>query len=219
MPPFAGPFGRIPGKSPGGIREDQAGDRGAGGANAQYQGSITATSVLGRQVGACWLSQLFPAQDSSEGLKSVVLSKFTILRKALEDCQWQTVARIEQEQAVALGRVGEDWSLLKDCLDALGQHREKAQHLLACSDHRTFLQVPSWHCVPPRAWALPAPRPFGEGRDVVAPFLGGDASSAWLRDAMGLQGGVLEKLEGQCWIGEYGDAHKAMGSISHPQTT
>lgn len=172
----------------------------------------------------CWLSQLFPAQDSSEGLKSVILSKFTILRKALEDCQWQTVARIEQEQAAALGRVGEDWSLLKDCLDALGQHRERAQRLLACSDHRTFLQVPSWHRVPPRAWVLPAPRPFGEGRDVVAPFLRGDASSAWLRDAMGLQGkscfwgSVPEKLEGQCWIGEYGAAHRAMGSTSHPQT-
>ncbi|NXE76021.1 TRI65 protein, partial [Cochlearius cochlearius] len=112
----------------------------AGGANAQRQGSTAATSVLGMQVGTCWLSWLFPAQDSSEGLKSVILSKFAILRKALEDCQWQTVARIEQEQAAVLGRVGEDWSLLKDCLDTLGQHRERAQHLLACSDHRTFLQ-------------------------------------------------------------------------------
>uniref|UniRef100_A0A672UYG3 Tripartite motif containing 65 n=1 Tax=Strigops habroptila TaxID=2489341 RepID=A0A672UYG3_STRHB len=60
------------------------------------------------------------------------------------DFQWQTVARIEQEQAVALGRVGEDWTLLKDRLDILGQHRERAQQLLACPDNRTFLQVPSY---------------------------------------------------------------------------
>ncbi|XP_052663476.1 tripartite motif-containing protein 65 isoform X1 [Harpia harpyja] len=79
-------------------------------------------------------------KDSSEGLKSVILSKFTFLRKALEDFQCWTVARIEQEQAAALGRVGEDWSFLKDHLDVLSQYRERAQHLLACPDHRTFLQ-------------------------------------------------------------------------------
>ncbi|NXQ90329.1 TRI65 protein, partial [Nyctibius grandis] len=71
---------------------------------------------------------------------SAILSKFTLLRKALEDCQWQTVARIEREEAAALGRVEEDWSLLKDRLDLLGQHRERGQRLLACPDHRTFLQ-------------------------------------------------------------------------------
>ncbi|KAM6403314.1 E3 ubiquitin-protein ligase TRIM65 [Rhynochetos jubatus] len=79
-------------------------------------------------------------KDSSEGLKLVILSKFDLLRKALEDSQWWTVARIEEKQAVALGRVGEDWSLLKDRLDVLSQHQERAQHLLACPDHRTFLQ-------------------------------------------------------------------------------
>ncbi|NWQ86644.1 TRI65 protein, partial [Burhinus bistriatus] len=79
-------------------------------------------------------------KDSSEGLKSVILSKFALLKKALEDCQWQTVARIEHEQAAALGHMEEDWSLLKDRLDVLSQHRERAQHLLACPDHRTFLQ-------------------------------------------------------------------------------
>ncbi|XP_030361772.1 tripartite motif-containing protein 65 isoform X3 [Strigops habroptila] len=84
--------------------------------------------------------QTHSIKDSSEGLKSVILSKFALLRKALEDFQWQTVARIEQEQAVALGRVGEDWTLLKDRLDILGQHRERAQQLLACPDNRTFLQ-------------------------------------------------------------------------------
>ncbi|NXQ98395.1 TRI65 protein, partial [Sagittarius serpentarius] len=67
-------------------------------------------------------------------------SKFTVLRKALEDFQCWTVARIEQEQAVALGHVGEDWSFLKDHLDVLSQHRERAQRLLTCPDHRTFLQ-------------------------------------------------------------------------------
>ncbi|NXH70545.1 TRI65 protein, partial [Hydrobates tethys] len=79
-------------------------------------------------------------KDSSEGLKTVILNKFTLLRKALEDCQWRAVARIEQEQAAALGHVGENWSLLKDRLDVLGQHRERAQRLLACPDHRTLLQ-------------------------------------------------------------------------------
>uniref|UniRef100_A0A8D0FK52 Tripartite motif containing 65 n=1 Tax=Strix occidentalis caurina TaxID=311401 RepID=A0A8D0FK52_STROC len=114
--------------------------------------------------GVCRLSQLFPAQDSSEGLKSVILSKFALLRKALEDFQWQTVARIEQEQAAALGHVEEDWSFLKDRLDVLGQHRERAQGLLACPDHRTFLQVPCLRCVPPctlsvrtETWSTPSP--------------------------------------------------------------
>ncbi|XP_010113594.1 PREDICTED: tripartite motif-containing protein 65, partial [Chlamydotis macqueenii] len=79
-------------------------------------------------------------KKSSEELKSVILSKFALLRKGLEDFQWQTMARIEKEQAAALGRVGEDWSLLKHHLDVLGQHGERAQHLLACPDHRTFLQ-------------------------------------------------------------------------------
>lgn len=151
VPPFAGPFERVPGKSPGGIGEDRAGDTGAGQANAQHQGSSTAASVPGVRVGACWLSRLFLTQDSTEGLKSVILSKFALLRKALEDSQWQTVARIEQEQAAALGHVGEDWSLLKDRLDVLDQHRERAQRLLACPDHRTFLQVPSRRRVPPHA--------------------------------------------------------------------
>ncbi|NXF51767.1 TRI65 protein, partial [Oceanites oceanicus] len=84
--------------------------------------------------------QTHSIKDSSEELKSVILSKFTPLRKALEDCQWQTVARIEQEQVAALGHVGENWSLLKDRLDVLGQHKERTQRLLACPDHRTFLQ-------------------------------------------------------------------------------
>ncbi|KAM6377253.1 E3 ubiquitin-protein ligase TRIM65 isoform 2-T3 [Pluvialis apricaria] len=79
-------------------------------------------------------------KDSSESLKSVILSKFTLLKEALENCQWKMVASIEQERAAVLGRVEEDWSLLKDYLDVLGQHREKAQQLLACPDHRTFLQ-------------------------------------------------------------------------------
>ncbi|NXL04534.1 TRI65 protein, partial [Mesembrinibis cayennensis] len=94
----------------------------------------------GRAGGSVLALTALPCQNSSEGLQSVILSKFALLRKALEDCQLQTVARIEQEQAAALGRVGEDWSLLKDRLDVLGQHRERAQRLLACPDHRTFLQ-------------------------------------------------------------------------------
>ncbi|XP_067164272.1 E3 ubiquitin-protein ligase TRIM65 isoform X1 [Apteryx mantelli] len=79
-------------------------------------------------------------KDSSERLKSMVVNKFGHLEKALEDCQRQTVARIEQEQAAALGQVEENWSHLKECLDALSHHREKAQDLLACADDQTFLE-------------------------------------------------------------------------------
>ncbi|NWW98284.1 TRI65 protein, partial [Caloenas nicobarica] len=79
-------------------------------------------------------------KDSSEGLKSVILNKVTLLKKALEDFQWQTVARIEQKQTAALEHVGENWSLLKERLDMLGQHRDRAQRLLACTNDRTFLQ-------------------------------------------------------------------------------
>uniref|UniRef100_A0A8B9J0X1 Tripartite motif-containing protein 65 n=1 Tax=Amazona collaria TaxID=241587 RepID=A0A8B9J0X1_9PSIT len=92
------------------------------------------------QLGHCTTST---CTDSSGGLKSVILSKFALLRKALEDCQGQAVAKIEQEQAVALGRMEEEWNLLKDRLDILSQHTERAQQLLACPDNRTFLQVPS----------------------------------------------------------------------------
>ncbi|NWY16807.1 TRI65 protein, partial [Aphelocoma coerulescens] len=73
-------------------------------------------------------------------LKAGIQSKFTHLRKALEDFQCRTVASIEQEQVVALGHVEKNWNLLKDRLDVLGQHRERVQSLLACPDHRTFLQ-------------------------------------------------------------------------------
>ncbi|XP_029815933.1 E3 ubiquitin-protein ligase TRIM47 [Manacus vitellinus] len=79
-------------------------------------------------------------KDSSEELKSQIQSKLSHLKKSLEDFEGQSVARIEQEQVVALGRVEENWSLLKDRLDVLSQHRERAQSLLACPDHRTFLQ-------------------------------------------------------------------------------
>ncbi|NXI69365.1 TRI65 protein, partial [Anseranas semipalmata] len=79
-------------------------------------------------------------KDSSEGLKMVILSKFAHLEKALENFRWKIVAKVEQEQAAALGRVEEDWSTLKEHLDTLSQHQERAQHLLACTDHRTFLE-------------------------------------------------------------------------------
>ncbi|NXA55537.1 TRI65 protein, partial [Nothocercus julius] len=91
-------------------------------------------------LGARCASRVFPTQDSSETLKSVVMNKFGRLAKALEDCQQQMVARIEQEQAAALGQVEENWNHLKDCLDALSRHKEKAQGLLACTDQRTFLE-------------------------------------------------------------------------------
>ncbi|NXK91077.1 TRI65 protein, partial [Formicarius rufipectus] len=85
--------------------------------------------------------QTHSIKDSSEKLKSGIQSKFAYLRQVLEDFQCKTVAKIEQEQMVALGHLEENWSLLKDSLDALGQHRERAQSLLDCPDHRTFLQV------------------------------------------------------------------------------
>ncbi|KAM6118895.1 E3 ubiquitin-protein ligase TRIM65 [Phoenicopterus ruber ruber] len=84
--------------------------------------------------------QTHSIKKSSEELKSVILSKFTLLRKALEDFQGLMVTRIEREQAEALERVGENWSVLEDRLGVLSQHKENAQHLLACPDHRTFLQ-------------------------------------------------------------------------------
>ncbi|NXE39300.1 TRI65 protein, partial [Ptilorrhoa leucosticta] len=93
-----------------------------------------------RGQGVTLVLMALPAQDSSEELKAGIQSKFTHLRKALEDFRCQTVARIEQEQVAALGHVEKNWNLLKDHLDVLGQHRERAQSLLACPDHRTFLQ-------------------------------------------------------------------------------
>ncbi|NXA83279.1 TRI65 protein, partial [Thryothorus ludovicianus] len=78
-------------------------------------------------------------KDCSE-LKAGIQSKFTHLKKALEDFQCQTMARIEQEQGAALEHVDKNWNLCKERLDVLGQHRERAQSLLACPDHRTFLQ-------------------------------------------------------------------------------
>ncbi|NXP42463.1 TRI65 protein, partial [Leiothrix lutea] len=79
-------------------------------------------------------------KDRSEEFKARIQSKFTQLRKALEDFQCQTVARIEQEQGAALEHVDKNWNLWRDRLDVLGQHRERVQSLLACPDHRTFLQ-------------------------------------------------------------------------------
>ncbi|XP_062447942.1 E3 ubiquitin-protein ligase TRIM65 isoform X2 [Rhea pennata] len=84
--------------------------------------------------------QTLSIQESSERLKLMVLNKFSHLEKALEDCQRQTVARIEQEQATALCQVEENWNCLKDYLDTLSHQREKAQDLLACPDDRTFLE-------------------------------------------------------------------------------
>ncbi|XP_053941426.1 trichohyalin-like [Cuculus canorus] len=123
VPGPAGAFERVPGKSPGGIGEDGAGHAGAGRANTQYQGSAEATPMPGAWVRACWLSRLSPVQESSEVLKSGILSKFGILKEALESFQCRTVARIKQEQVAALEQVGENWSLLKDhlCLASTGR--------------------------------------------------------------------------------------------------
>ncbi|NXK51945.1 TRI65 protein, partial [Chauna torquata] len=107
-------------------------------------------------------------KDSSEGLKSVILSKFAHLEKALENFRWQMVAKVEQKQAAALWRVEEDWSTLKERLDALSQHRERAQHLLACTDHRTFLE--EFPLLPAReSLAVPPPVQF-DAAGVVEPI-------------------------------------------------
>ncbi|NXH98994.1 TRI65 protein, partial [Pachycephala philippinensis] len=108
-------------------------------AKKQHQGNAAA-SLCWPVGGSTLVLMAPPAQDSSEELRAGIQSKFAHLRKALEDFQCQTVARIEQEQVAALGRVEKNWNLLKDHLDVLGQHRERAQSLLACPDHRTFLQ-------------------------------------------------------------------------------
>ncbi|NXU45180.1 TRI65 protein, partial [Drymodes brunneopygia] len=111
----------------------------AGGENTEHQGNAAA-SLCWPVGGSTLVLMALPVQDCSEELKAGIQSKFTHLRKALEDVQCQTVARIEQEQGAALELVDQNWSLLKDRLDVLGQHRERAQSLLACPDHRTFLQ-------------------------------------------------------------------------------
>uniref|UniRef100_A0A8C6JGV7 Tripartite motif-containing protein 65 n=1 Tax=Melopsittacus undulatus TaxID=13146 RepID=A0A8C6JGV7_MELUD len=95
-------------------------------------------TVATRRVKQGKLWQLGQGTTSTCGLKSVILSKFALLKKALEDCQWQTVAKIEQEQAVALGRMREEWNRLKDHLDSLSQHRETAQQLLALHAYLCF---------------------------------------------------------------------------------
>ncbi|NWI03231.1 TRI65 protein, partial [Tichodroma muraria] len=101
--------------------------------------------AVGEQ-GVTLILMALPAQDCSE-LKAGIHSKFTHLKKALEDFQCQTVARIEQEQGAALEHVDKNWNLYKDRLDVLSQHRERVQSLLACPDHRTFLQ--EFHLLPP----------------------------------------------------------------------
>uniref|UniRef100_A0A803YA04 Tripartite motif containing 65 n=1 Tax=Meleagris gallopavo TaxID=9103 RepID=A0A803YA04_MELGA len=84
-------------------------------------------------------------QDSSERLRAVILSKFTHLEEALAKFREQMVAKVEQEELVALGHIEKDWNMLKDHLEALGQHRDRAQCLLNCTDHQAFLEVPSVH--------------------------------------------------------------------------
>ncbi|NXA94006.1 TRI65 protein, partial [Melanocharis versteri] len=106
---------------------------------AELQGNAAA-SLCWAAGGSTLVLMALPAQDSSEELKAGIQSKFTHLRKALEDFRCQTVARIEQKQGAVLECVDKNWSLLKDRLDVLGQRRERAQSLLACPNHRTFLQ-------------------------------------------------------------------------------
>lgn len=85
-----------------------------------------------------------PHQDSSEGLRSVILSKFAHLEKSLQAFQCQMVAKVEQELSAALRRVEENSNTLKGHLDTLRQHQEQARDLLvSTTDHRTFLEVPS----------------------------------------------------------------------------
>lgn len=84
-------------------------------------------------------------QESSERLRAVILSKFTHLEEALAKFREQMVAKVEQEELAALGHIEKDRNMLKDHLEALGQHRDRAQCLLNCTDHQDFLEVPSVH--------------------------------------------------------------------------
>lgn len=79
-------------------------------------------------------------KDSSERLQAVILSKFTHLEEALAKFQEQMVGKVKQEELVALGHIEKDRNALKDHLEALGQHRDRAQYLLDCSDHQVFLE-------------------------------------------------------------------------------
>ncbi|NXC46441.1 TRI65 protein, partial [Penelope pileata] len=79
-------------------------------------------------------------KDSAEGLRSVILSKFTHVEEALAKFRWQTMAKVEQEELAALGRAEEAWQALKDRLEALGLHCDRAQRLLGCPDHAAFLE-------------------------------------------------------------------------------
>lgn len=88
---------------------------------------------------------LLSLQDSSERLQAVILSKFTHLEEALAKFQEQMVGKVKQEELVALGHIEKDRNALKDHLEALGQHRDRAQYLLDCSDHQVFLEVLSVH--------------------------------------------------------------------------
>lgn len=84
-------------------------------------------------------------QDSSERLQAVILSKFTHLEEALAKFREQMVAKVKQEESVAMGHIEKNRNALKDHLEALGQHRDQAQHLMDCTDHQTFLKVPLVH--------------------------------------------------------------------------
>ncbi|XP_021270888.1 tripartite motif-containing protein 65 [Numida meleagris] len=79
-------------------------------------------------------------KDSSERLRAAILSKFTHLEEALAKFQEQMVAKVDQEELAALGRIEKDQNTLKDHLEALGQHRDRARHLLDCTDHQAFLE-------------------------------------------------------------------------------
>uniref|UniRef100_A0A8D0GSR0 Tripartite motif-containing protein 65 n=1 Tax=Sphenodon punctatus TaxID=8508 RepID=A0A8D0GSR0_SPHPU len=79
-------------------------------------------------------------EESSERAKSGILQKLTYLGSALENCQREAVERLEREQAAALEQVAGSSKLLRGQLDALTQHSEKAQELLACTDDRKVLE-------------------------------------------------------------------------------
>ncbi|XP_068511498.1 E3 ubiquitin-protein ligase TRIM65 isoform X1 [Anas acuta] len=108
-------------------------------------------------------------KDSSEGLRSVILSKFAHLEKSLQAFQCQMVAKVEQELSAALRRVEENSNTLKGHLDTLRQHQEQARDLLvSTTDHRTFLEefplLPAWERL-----AVPPPVQF-DAAGVVEPL-------------------------------------------------
>ncbi|XP_042308310.1 tripartite motif-containing protein 65 [Sceloporus undulatus] len=84
--------------------------------------------------------QIAATKDSSQKFKSGVLQKFAHIMETLKECQRKAVERIENEQSVALGQMGENWNRLHHQLEVLTQQNRKAEGLLTCTDNIKFFE-------------------------------------------------------------------------------